>query len=44
MTCLLQILGIETFGEPVIDWLQQIERFLVLALYLPQPRERTGGA
>ena len=39
-----QIFRIEAFGEPVIDRLQQIERFLALTLRLPQPREAGRGA
>ena len=36
---LLQILGVETFGEPVVDWGEQLIRLVALALALPQSRE-----
>jgi hypothetical protein len=40
----LQILGIKPFGEPAIDFRQQLVSFGALALVLPQARETRGGA
>ena len=34
-----QILGVEAFGEPVVDRGEQFIRLLALALALPKPRE-----
>src|SRR4051794_28577687 len=32
-----QVLGVEAFGEPVVDWGEQLIRVLALALAVPQP-------
>src|SRR5262249_32536983 len=39
-----QVLGVESLGEPIVDRLQQTERFLAPALALPQPGETGRGA
>ncbi len=37
--CLLQVVGVEPFGEPSIDFRQRCACGVVLALTLPQPNE-----
>src|SRR3954469_2536799 len=37
--CLLQILGVEALGEPVVDWGEQLICLLASALALPQAGE-----
>src|SRR4029453_12801722 len=41
---LLQIRGVEPFGEPAVDGRQQRPRFGLLALLLPEATEAHGGA
>jgi hypothetical protein len=36
---LLQVRRIETFGEPTVDWCEQIAGFRALALVMPEPGE-----
>jgi hypothetical protein len=40
----LQILGVKSFGEPVVDGGQRVTCFVLLALTLPQAGEADGGA
>src|SRR4051812_8975423 len=42
--CLLQILGVEALGEPVINWGEQLIRLLAPTLALPQAGEAGRGA
>src|SRR5262249_60091117 len=37
--CLLQVQGIEPFGEPVVDRCKKIASLVPLALFAPQPRQ-----
>jgi hypothetical protein len=41
---LLQILGVESFGEPIVNLRQQFVSFSFLALLLPQASQTRGGA
>src|SRR3989442_10934125 len=38
----MEVRGAKTFGEPTIDWCQQVVRCLALALVLPQPGKAYG--
>jgi hypothetical protein len=39
----LQVRRIETFGEPVVDWIEQITRFRALALVAPESARLTDA-
>src|SRR5690242_12076069 len=41
--CLLQILGVEALGEPVVDRGEQVTRFCAPALVAPEPRQTHSG-
>src|SRR5262245_58873110 len=41
--CLLQVLRVKPFGEPVVDLGQHVACFVVLSLSLPQASEASGG-
>src|ERR1700721_1057545 len=40
----LQIRGVEAFGEPAVDWREEIAAFGEAALVTPEPREALAGA
>src|SRR5262249_35623770 len=40
---LLEISGVKAFGEPPVDWGQEVMGFLTFALLLPQARQTHGG-
>src|SRR3954447_17877537 len=42
--CLLQILGVEAFGEPIVDRGEKLVGVLALALALPQAGQAHRGA
>ena len=48
--CVQQRLGIlagrrvKAFGEPVVDWCQEVMGFLAFALLLPEASEAGGGS
>ena len=41
---LLQVCGIKPFGEPMVDWCQEVMGFLAFAPLLPQACQAHGGA